>query len=789
MAFSPDCKSIVAACGGEKGLSLRFWQTSSGKELSRFQVGEDRSAYSVGGLAFLPDGKRLILYSATPQMYDCVSGKLLRSFQGVGHAYAYDVSPDGRMLATQVYVGPDYLIHLWDTATGKELKRFGKQIGSSLGLKFSADSTRLMSADVSNGICIWDIASGEMLHQLNKKFHTVALARNGKSAAVAVDRGGIVEVVDVATGKKHREIKAENSDFEFMPDSRGLVSKGWFDSPILWNLSTGQVTRQFPSCRGHRVAGISGDGKMLATITNGSRDSSIMLWNIERGEPFHQGGGHCGTVTGLAFSHDGKMVASGDEDGMVRLWTADTGKELGSIKAHKHCILAVAFALGGKLLATTAADGNTRLWEVPSGRLANPESAGKDFDGGAFASSKPVLRFSPDGKTMTVGSLGGPIEVWDLADSKRNRSIAIGPNETGIAQSRNTLLTVSAIDVFSIPFGCPGNLSVWSMTPHKPIRQLASGKDLACWAAAISADDRIIVSAHSRVSYDGRGGINARDHTIRLWERSTAEPIVTIKGYRINTLEFSRDCRIFAAGHGNNISWHNREVTRDVTIWNSLTGEKLRTLTGHADDIACLAFAPDGKRLASGSADHTVLIWNDLPNPHVKPLNSKVTDERLESHWKDLGGNATLGYRAISLLLQHPDQTVALLRAKLKPTLPVDAKRIEELIGALNNERYADRQIAMKELESFGDLAEFALRKSLARNPSLEVRRRMEQLLEKAESAPLGTRDLQLLRSLALLEWIGTTDARHLLATLSEGAPESRQTRLAQEVMRRLATK
>src|ERR1043166_6703115 len=139
IAFSPDGRSIAAACGGEKGLSLRFWQTDTGQELSRIHVDKDRSAFSANGLAFTPDGKGVIIYTCTLKMYDCASGKLLRSFQGVGHAYAFDVSPNGRMLATQVYIGPYYLIHVWDTSTGKELKRLEKQTGSPLGLKFSSE--------------------------------------------------------------------------------------------------------------------------------------------------------------------------------------------------------------------------------------------------------------------------------------------------------------------------------------------------------------------------------------------------------------------------------------------------------------------------------------------------------------------------------------------------------------------------------------------------------------------------------------------------------------------------
>ena len=228
---------------------------------------------------------------------------------------------------------------------------------------------------------------------------------------------------------------------------------------------------------------------------------------------------------------------------------------------------------------------------------------------------------------------------------------------------------------------------------------------------------------------------------------------------------------------------------RDVTLWSSLTGEKLHTLTGHTDGIACLAFAPDDKRLASGSADHTVLIWDDLPGPQDKALGAKVADTQLEKWWKDLGGDAALGYQTISRLLQHTPQTVLLIGDKLKPAAPVDTKRIEELIKALDTERYADRQEATRALEALGDQAELVLRKSLTGNLSLECRRRMELLLEKVEAAPMKPSDLRLHRSLAILEWINNHESRQLLAALASGAPEARQTRMAQEAMTRLAKK
>jgi WD40 repeat protein len=793
-AFSPDGKVIVAACNDEKGLSLRFWETPTGKELSRVHVDEYRFA---DGLRFTPDGKGLLLYRATPRLYDCASGKLLRSFQGVGHAYAYDVSPDGRILATQVYVGPDYLIHLWEIATGKELRRLSGQSGSPLGLRFSSDSARLMSANESGGIWIWNVTSGkmvhqEMLHQTAEGRGRVALARNGRTAAIAIDAGVPgVEVLDVVTGKKHCQIIAEGYQLEFTPDSRGLVTKGPSTSPILWDVATGKKVRQLPDCLKHRLAGLSSDGKLLATIKDGQADSSILLWDIERAELIHHGGGHWGTVTSVAFAPNGKLVATGGEDATVRIWNPDTSKELATLKGHKEYVLAVAFAPEGKLLASTAADGTTRLWEVPSGRplakLDGPEGGRPTYARSAYGTG--ILRFSADGKTLTIGGLDGPVQVWDLAVAKCSRSFALGPQNTVVALERNTILTVSAIPVHGSFWASPGNLGLWSTTPCKQLRQLASGDGLSCWAAAISADNRIIVSAHSRVQYDGRAGIDARDHTIRLWERSTAEQIVTIKASRINTLAFSGDSRLFAAGHGNNFSWFKREVGRDITLWHSLTGEKLHTLTGHTDEIACLAFAPDSKRLASGSADHTVLIWDELPSPQEKTLRESPADKQRETWWRDLGGNAAHGYKTMSRLLQHPGQTVLLLSDKLKPAAPVDTKRIGELIKALDSGRYADRQEATKALEVLGDQAEFALRKSLAGNPSLECQRRIVLLLEKVQSVPATASELRVQRSLAILEWINNHESRRLLAALANGAPEARQTRLAQEAMNRRAKK
>ena len=300
-----------------------------------------------------------------------------------------------------------------------------------------------MSANESGGICIWEVATGKMahqetLHQMVKDRGKVALARNGRTAAIAIDVGKPgVEVVDIVTGKKHCQILAFGDQLEFTPDGRGLVTKGAFTSPILWDLATGKKVRQLPDCLSHRyrLAGLSSDGKLLATIYDGQVDSSILLWDIETGEPIHHGGGHWGAVTAVAFAPNGKLVASGGEDATVRLWNPDTSKELATFKGHKDCILAVAFAPEGKLLASTSADGTTQLWEIPTGlplaKLGGPEEG--RLTSVTRANGRSILRFLPDGKTLTVGGLGGPVQDWDLTGAKRNRSFVLDPDDTVVA--------------------------------------------------------------------------------------------------------------------------------------------------------------------------------------------------------------------------------------------------------------------------------------------------------------------------------------------------------------------
>jgi len=220
-----------------------------------------------------------------------------------------------------------------------------------------------------------------------------------------------------------------------------------------------------------------------------------------------------------------------------------------------------------------------------------------------------------------------------------------------------------------------------------------------------------------------------------------------------------------------------------------LTGEELRRLEGHSSTVTCLAFSPDGSRLASGLRNSTVLLWEVSPTPR-SPRQEKAQwgPKELETLWSDLAGeDARKAYRAIYTLVAAPAQAVPFLAAQLRPATEVDRERVQQLIADLDSDRFARRAGAAKELAELGDRVEPALREALQGKASAEVRQRAETLLAAARAAPPPT-TLRTLRAIQVLERIGTREAQQILRKLSAGPVAARETRDAKEAVERLAS-
>jgi hypothetical protein len=204
-------------------------------------------------------------------------------------------------------------------------------------------------------------------------------------------------------------------------------------------------------------------------------------------------------------------------------------------------------------------------------------------------------------------------------------------------------------------------------------------------------------------------------------------------------------------------------------------------LEGHKEPVRALAFAPDGRTLATGHLDSTVLLWGLVPP--ARPLAAAD----LPRLWDDLAGpDAARAYAASWRLADAPGQALPLLRKHLRAAKPAPAEQTRPLLADLDSDQFGKREAAAERLRALGDRAAGALREALQARPSLEKRRRLEALLKALEEPPSGE-PLRELRAVAVLEHIATPEAVKVLEGLSRGAPEARLTREAKASLERLS--
>jgi dipeptidyl aminopeptidase/acylaminoacyl peptidase len=327
-----------------------------------------------------------------------------------------------------------------------------------------------------------------------------------------------------------------------------------------------------------------------------------------------------------------------------------------------------------------------------------------------------------------------------------------------------------AVGTGQITPGKQPRLTIWDVQTGRLVHQLSRGKWVL--SLAFSADGRTLASGHN-------------DNKIRIWEiASGGQRLAIDHGDRPAVLAFSPDGALLASACNQNPRRDLRSPDDEkVRLWHPLTGARLHTLAGHRGPVASLAFSPDGRLLASGSNDTTVLLWDamNLPRPAQPPRAVAVAIGELEARWADLiGVDAARACLSMKKLLATPGPTLALLQKRLR-LVPVERKRATKLLADLDSDDFATREKASKELARLGPAAEPALRRALAARPPLEALRRIEKLLRGLERQYLGV-----LRGVEVLERLNTAEARKLLSALAGGDKQARVTREATQALARL---
>jgi WD40 repeat protein len=561
LAFSPDGKILVSGSTTE---TVKLWDVMSQKKLTELSPSDSSLAVGVTSLAVSSNNKFLAVgnHDSTVKVYEINSQDRTRlSLSEVstlkGHessVTALAFSPDSEILATG---STDKTVKLWNMTTNERIgSSFTGHIESITAISFSPDGKIFATASADKTVRLWTVPN----------------------VRVEIEQKTAQKKINVMLSPQGSRIQKVSFNL-FSTPSTNYVFRNLLlplgPMPALIRLFE---PKPLTILKGHQdpVLSVMFSSDSKSVITAGA-DNMMKKWAVNTQPEWKNIGAHDGAIFALAYSPDGKTLATGvipeniSEDAKLstlQLWDASSGKLQFSLP-EKLLVNSVAFSHDGKILASGGR--GLKLWNVATGQELVMLDQSLIFS----------VAFSPDGKILAAGNAMGAVDLWDTGTSQKLMSLKGHSDgvEAVVFSPDGKLIATASHD---------STVCLWEALTGREVAVL-KGHLREVKAAAFSPDGSILAT----------GG---DDKTIKLWNVATKEEIATLEGHEkpIAYIAFSPD--------GNRIATASGDST--VKLWDVASRQEVASLKGHTAAVWSVAFSPDGKTIATGGSDHTVKLWH-----------------------------------------------------------------------------------------------------------------------------------------------------------------------------------
>lgn len=793
VGFTVDDRAIVVRTSRGR---LQLWNIA--RTIKVWQ--NDKYRFDEG--SFSADGKRLTGWE-TPRealvTLDLATGEKVQRYVAPKGKLLAEALSDGEPIVAMVREGQ---LHVVNLARAKELgslpadedsSEWGSHALSPLG-------STLASLTVDHkSIRIWSMQTGKVrAFQLPRNMSAyLCFSPDGKTLACVnkeLDQGGPwIVLVDVANCAAVGSIENESGEgregeldgrarlligrpaWGFSPDGRRLALQG-LCSVRLWDIAQKRPIYRWVvgEAESNPFVAFSGAGHFLGV----EQGKTVRFWDLTTGTESPPQCGHSDEIHQLAFSGDGKLLASGGMDGMIRVWETATGKCLQRLSGTPSLNGCVAVSPDGRSLACYDGtfDGLVHVWDLKSGRARlrfKHECALKAGWFGGMPVFASYVAFLSGGNTLAAGLWGcDPVRLIDTFHGTQHSAIHVPTVNRGILAEAFEGLAAS---------------------PDGAQLAIAVGQERIEIVDPVTTKRRYIIGTprEEHASYpklffssDGRIVGSIRESKARLWEVATGNQISSLlpEGWTSMAVAPTPEGTILAI---------QQRVGDDAIFLRDVLAAKTICPLSVPPWCTATVISPDGRWVAAVEGDTAIAVWdiNELLK-NERPSPAALTEQKLARLWDDLLSNdAARAYRAVFALSHSSGQSVPFLDARLQPAKAPDPIKVDGWLRDLDDADFGVRERATRALDSVAELSRRIFEKALADHPSAEKQKRLQNLLQRSERWVPTPDRIRQWRAMMALEQANTMESVKLVTKLAGGVSEHWLTREATASLKRMAAR